>query len=129
MPSPPPNRRASRLQYLEFRRAHKLGTLDQRTEDEAAPGKPGSVKRREHLRAYVRWLKPHRSSVAVVFGLAVLTAGLQMLEPLFMRFIIDDVLLNTGLDAGSRVARLNLAGAGFLTLVVFSNLTSFIKDY
>ena len=129
MPLPPPNRRASRLKYREFRRAHKLGTLDQRTDEEAAPGKPRNAKRRQHLRAYVRWLKPHRSSVAVVFGLAVLTAGMQMLEPLFMRFIIDDVLLNTGLDAGSRVARLNLGGAGFLALVVFSNLTSVIKDY
>jgi ATP-binding cassette subfamily B protein/subfamily B ATP-binding cassette protein MsbA len=77
----------------------------------------------------MRWLKPHRLSVATVFGLALVTAGLQMVEPLFMRFIIDGVLLNTALDAGSRLSRLNLAGAGFLTLVVLSNLTTVMKDY
>ena len=34
--------------------------------------------------------------MASVFVLALLVAGLQMIEPLFMRFIIDRVLLNTG---------------------------------
>ena len=139
MSQPPPNRRASRQNYRDFRRAYKLGTLDQPTDDETktpeAPGTPGvpgkdkKAKRREHLRAYVRWLKPHRLSVAAVFGLAVITAGMQMLEPLFMRFIIDGVLLNTTLDAGSRLLRLNLGGAGFLALIVLSNVTSVIKDY
>jgi ATP-binding cassette subfamily B protein/subfamily B ATP-binding cassette protein MsbA len=138
--SPPPSpRRASRLRYRDFRRAYRLGTLDQPAEEGAngddtpgTPGPPGKdrkAKRREHLRAYMRWLKPHRLSVATVFGLALLTAGLQMVEPLFMRFIIDGVLLNTALDAGSRLSRLNLAGAGFLTLVVLSNLTTVMKDY
>ena len=36
---------------------------------------------------------------ARVFVLALLAAGLEMIEPLFMRFIIDRVLLNTELDA------------------------------
>jgi ATP-binding cassette subfamily B protein/subfamily B ATP-binding cassette protein MsbA len=138
--SPPPSpRRASRLRYRDFRRAYRLGTLDQPAEEGAngddtpgTPGPPGKdrkAKRREHLRAYIRWLKPHRLSVATVFGLALVTAGLQMVEPLFMRFIIDGVLLNTALDAGSRLSRLNLAGAGFLALVVLSNLTTVMKDY
>ena len=34
-----------------------------------------------------------------------------MIEPLFMRFIIDRVLLNTELDPASRLTRLHLAGA------------------
>ncbi|HUR20860.1 MAG TPA: ABC transporter ATP-binding protein, partial [Vicinamibacterales bacterium] len=142
MAAPPPNRRASRLRYRDFRRAHRLGTLDQTAEDAAksseapaSPGLPGAPdkdkkgRRREHLRAYMQWLWPHRFSVAAVFGLALVTAGLQMVEPLFMRFIIDGVLLNTTLDAASRLTRLNLGGAGFLTLIVLSNLTSVMKDY
>ena len=52
----------------------------------------------QYLREYLRWLRPHRYAVAVVFVLALMVAGLQMIEPLFMRFIIDRVLLNT--DAG-----------------------------
>src|SRR5688572_15920220 len=139
MPPPASNRRASRQRYRDFRRAYKLGTLDHSGEDtsrtDETAGIPGPLskekkaRRREYMRAYMHWLWPHRFSIATVFGLAVLTAGLQMVEPLFMRFIIDGALLNTTLDGASRVNRLNLAGAAFLALVVISNLTSVMKDY
>src|SRR5436309_3370592 len=56
-----------------------------------APAKPRS-NRRKYVRDYLRWLKPHRYAVAAVFVLALVSGGLQMVEPLFMRFIIDRVL-------------------------------------
>ena len=138
MSSPPPNRRASRLNYRDFRRAYKLGTLDQPAEEGAKPeetpdalgkDKDKKVKRRAHLRAYLRRLWPFRFAVAFVFGLALLTAALQMVEPLFMRFIIDGVLLNTSLSDGARLNRLNLGGAGFLALIILSSVVSVLKDY
>jgi ATP-binding cassette subfamily B protein/subfamily B ATP-binding cassette protein MsbA len=46
-----------------------------------------------------------------------------------MRFIIDRVLLNTGLDAAARLSRLQLAGAAFLVAIVLSNLIGAVKDY
>ncbi|MBI2073697.1 MAG: ABC transporter ATP-binding protein, partial [Gemmatimonadetes bacterium] len=52
-----------------------------------------------------------------------------MIEPLFMRFIIDRVLLNTGLDTASRLSRLNLAGAAFVAVIILSNLVGALKDY
>ena len=52
-----------------------------------------------------------------------------MVEPLFMRYIVDRVLLTTGLDAAARLARLNLAGALFVALIVVSNLVGGLKDY
>ncbi|MBK9241283.1 MAG: ABC transporter ATP-binding protein [Acidobacteria bacterium] len=72
---------------------------------------------------------PHRSAVALVVFLSLLVAVLQMVEPLFMRFIIDDVLLDTTLDNASRLTRLNLGGAGFLALVIASSLIGVFKDY
>ena len=142
MTSPAPNRRASRLNYRDFRRAYKLGTLDQPVEHDAkateTPGPPGTpdplgkdkkVKRRAHMRAYLRRLWPFRFSVALVFGLALLTAALQMVEPLFMKFIIDGVLLNTSLNDSARFTRLNLGGAGFLALIILSSVVSVLKDY
>ena len=86
-------------------------------------------KRREYLRDYLRWLRPHRTAVVVVFILALVRAGLEMIEPLFMRFIVDRVLLNEGLDTVSRLSRLNLAGATFLVVIILSNLTNAAKDY
>ena len=88
-----------------------------------------SGKRREYVRDYLRWLKPHRGAITFVFFLALVRAGIEMVEPLFMRFIIDRVLLNTALDAVERLSRLHLIGAAFLATVVLSNLINVAKDY
>ena len=56
-------------------------------------------------------------------------ASLESIEPLFMKFIMDDVLLNTGLSAGERMTRLNLIGAAFLFVVVLSSGFSMLRDY
>ena len=86
-------------------------------------------KRREYLREYMRWLWPHRFSVGGVFLLALTVASLQMIEPLFMRFIIDRVLLDSSLDRAARLRWLNLAGGAFLVAILLTNLISALKDY
>src|SRR5439155_17384207 len=55
--------------------------------------------------------------------------GLQMIEPLFIRFIIDRVLLNTALDIASRLTRLNRAGAVYLAVICASSLLGVLKYY
>jgi ATP-binding cassette subfamily B protein/subfamily B ATP-binding cassette protein MsbA len=141
------NLRSSRQRYRTFVEDYKLRRLDEALEARrdgkapASPDKPAEEtaptpwwrlrrgKRREYLRDYLRWLKPLRAAVVVVFVLALLRAGLEMIEPLFMRFIVDRVLLNETLDAASRLTRLNLAGATFLAVIILSNLVNAGKDY
>ena len=86
-------------------------------------------KRRRYVGEYLRWLRPHRYAVGALFVLALLLAGLEMVEPLFMRFIIDKVLLNSGLDVASKLGRLHLAGALFVVVIVLSRLIEVLKDY
>ncbi len=142
--------RSSRQRYRQFVDDYRRGQLDERIEaarkksDEPVPAPaPGPAptpekksfwgiaagKRRDYLRDYIRWLKPHRYRIGLVFVLALAAAGLQMIEPLFMRFIIDRVLLNNELDAPARIVRLNMAGALFLTAVIAANLVTMLKDY
>ena len=52
-----------------------------------------------------------------------------MIEPLFMRFIIDRVLLNTGLSRAERVASLHMAGTVFVGVILVSNGVRVWKDY
>jgi len=85
--------------------------------------------RRQYARDYLRWLRPHRRAVAVVFVLSLITAGMQMVEPLFLRYITDHVLLNQALGLAARIARLNLAGMTFLAVVIVSALIGVVKDY
>ncbi|HVZ47457.1 MAG TPA: ABC transporter ATP-binding protein, partial [Gemmatimonadaceae bacterium] len=101
--------------------------------DAAAPDRKGFLgfneKRRGYVRAYLGWLRPHRAQLASLIVLALAVAGMEMIEPLFMRTIIDKVLLNRAIDAATRISRLNLIGGGFLAFIVFSKLVGVLKDY
>ena len=134
--------RSSHARYRAFVRAYRERRLDD-SEPGKEPGKPPQDqpapaqekprllrgKRREYLRDYLRWLWPHRYAIGTVFLLALLTAGLEMVEPLFMRFIIDRVLLISGLDTAARLSRLHFAGAAFVSVIVMSTLIRVFKDY
>lgn len=128
---------SSRQRYREFVEAFRERRLDADgitasatpASDFARPKSARSEKRRQYLREYLRWLRPHRVSVATVFLLALSMAGLQMAEPLFLRYIVDNVLLKDGIDGATRLQRLNVAGLTFLAVVVLSNSLSVVKDY
>jgi len=139
--------RSSRDRYRRFVEDYRHQRLDD-SEDGSENGQPRDdaakageatapalskrerkTKRRQHLRAYLRWLWPHRWAVGVLFVLALLVAGLEMVEPLFMRFIIDKVLLNSGLESASRLNQLHLAGGLFVGLIILSRLINVLKDY
>ena len=131
---------SSRRRYLEFVKAYRSRTLDDGEQGVSPPPAAaapsarlgtllGTGKRREYLRDYLRWLKPHRGAVVALFVLALGSAALQMIEPLFMRYIIDKVLLVGNIDAATRLRRLNFAGAAFLGVVILSNLVNLAKDF
>jgi len=122
--------RSSRKRYQEFVEDYKHQRLDAIDED----GGPSNVPapkggRRAYLRDYLRWLKPHRYPLGAVFLLALVVAGLQMIEPLFIRFIVDHIILNKDLDGHARLTRLNMTGLVFLGVVILSHVGGGYKDY
>ena len=129
--------RSSRQRYRRFVEDYKHRRLDESAEageNKKPPDDPPSAvarraKRREYLRGYLRWLWPHRFAIGAVALFALVAAGLEMAEPLFMRFIIDRVLLNAGLTPILRLGRLHLAGAVFLGVIVVSSMIGVLKDY
>ena len=130
--------RSSRSRYGIFVEQYRQRRLDDALEARgsappvAAPASAPRQKtraRRQHLREYARWLRPHRGAILLVFMLALGGAGIDVIQPLFSRYIIDHVLLERALDATARMMRLQLAGAVFLTVVVISSLIGVAKDY
>ena len=119
--------RSSRERYRRFLRDYRAHRLDDSADGESQPLERGT--RRKYLRDYLRWLRPYRYAAGALLALALLTTGLEMIEPLFMRFIIDRVLLNTALDTASRLGQLHVAGAAFVGVVVLSNLIGAFRDY
>jgi hypothetical protein len=103
---------SSRHRYRAFVQDYKRRRLDDAA-DPADAARPARGERRAYVREYLRWLRPYRSAAVALLLLALLTTGLQMIEPLFMRFIIDRVLLNTTFDAAQRLSHLHVAGALF----------------
>ncbi len=124
--------RSSRKRYQEFVQDYKQHRLDAVAEAEdgaqPSPARPSGA-RRAYVRDYLRWLRPHRAELGFVFVVALVVAGLQMVEPLFMRFIIDKVILNKDLDLSSRLTRLNLTGLVFLGVIILSHVGGGFKDY
>jgi len=132
-PAPGSDRpRTSRARFRKFLEDYRARRIDETIDapGDRKPGEPPRPKRRrQYMREYLRWLKPYRWGVVALFVLALAAAGLQMVEPLFMRFIVDKVLLAAGLSAADRLTRLHTAGALFLGLIVASNLLGALKDY
>lgn len=126
--------RSSRARYRAFVDDYKHRRLDATTEEpqdasEAEAEKQRRGKRREYLKDYLRWLKPHRTELAIVFLIALVTAALEMAHPLFMRYIVDSVLLNETLNTSAKIKHLHIAGTVFLVAIVASGLLGALKDY
>jgi ATP-binding cassette subfamily B protein len=133
---------SSRQRYRQFVEEYGRRRLDELNEDhrrltatedrsskteDGRPVPPGG--RRKYVREYVRWLRPHAYAVGGFILLALVVAGLQMIEPLFLRRIVDKVLLNPALDNVARRRSLNQTGALFVVVVIVSNLVGALKDY
>ncbi|HAV62957.1 MAG TPA: ABC transporter ATP-binding protein [Verrucomicrobiales bacterium] len=136
--------RSSRRRYLGFVQDYRNRRLDHEDDSDEGPP-PGEAtdpepkpqrtdaerkaRRRRFLREYARWLWPHRLAIGSLFALALVVAGLELVEPLFMRYIIDDVLLQEGLAEAERLRLLQWAGGLFVVVVVVARLISAVKDY
>jgi ATP-binding cassette subfamily B protein len=88
-----------------------------------------SKKRREYIKLYLKWLKPHRTMLTGVISFAIVLAVMETVEPLIMRYIIDKILLNDALDSAGRFTMLNLVGGGFLAFIVIEKIVQVAKDY
>jgi len=138
--------RTSRDRYRRFVEDYRAGRLDEQTQkradgqhleagtEAAAPApvvskRPWSGLNRRYAREYLRWLWPHRYQAALVFALALVIAGLEMVQPLFMRTIVDGVLLDSSLDAAGRLRRLTFVGALFVLFVLAEQVFEVARNY
>ncbi len=120
--------RSSRKRYAVFREAFREGKLSEFThhhyEQPEAPDPPEGRKtrQRKYIRQYADWIWRFRRSATTVLVIAILVAALETIQPLFMRYIIDQVLLNTALDTPQRLSRLHVAGISLLGVVIIAQL-------
>jgi ATP-binding cassette subfamily B protein/subfamily B ATP-binding cassette protein MsbA len=124
--------RTSRKRYDAFRQAYKEGRLDELStagddKDKDQPLAKGEWRR--HLAKYIGWLRPHAWAVVALLVLATLNAGLDMVHPLILRYVVDHVLLGKDTLSGSRLTLLNSVGAIFLTVIIVTRLIDALRSY
>jgi ATP-binding cassette subfamily B protein/subfamily B ATP-binding cassette protein MsbA len=124
--------RTSRQRYETFREAYREHRSDELSAAGESPDKIQPVdkaERRRYLANYRNWLWPHLPAIAVLLFLAVIGAGLDMVHPLFLRFVVDRVLLAPGLSPESRLGTLHVIGVAFLAVIVIARLVDALRSY
>ena len=86
------------------------------------------AKRRGYLRLYIRRLWIHWKLVALLIFFALAVACLDMVQPLFMRHIIDNVLLGDG-TRSSKLQALHIAAGLYVAVVVGSQLLGILRSW
>ena len=130
--------RTSRQRFAEFLEKFRSGYFADvnrgSTEDDTADGgdddspldkkrraPQDKARRRGYLRQYVEELWPHWKMVALLVVLALLVAILELIQPLFLRYIIDNVLL-TDQPMASRLRALHTIAFVYLGIVVLGQI-------
>ena len=127
----------SKGRFAKFLSKFKRGELksefdESRKGEDSKKKKPTAEekkKRRSYLRLYINRLWPHWRLVSFLAILAVAVSVLEIIQPLFARYIFDQVLLGEGLEQADRIWRLNEVGAVFLGLVAFTVLLGMIRNW
>ena len=122
--------RSSRLRYELFRQAFKEGRADELADDEYEnPERADKPARRRFLKDYAKSLWPYRGAALVIILLSLCIATLELIQPLFMRHIVDEILLNSDLSTNAKVWQLNITGGIFLAVIIISQLLDMRKNY
>ncbi|QDV75200.1 ABC transporter ATP-binding protein [Botrimarina mediterranea] len=128
-----PRLRSSRSRFERFRQAYLAGKVEADLPPGAAdPEKDhkraSADERQQYLRQYIEWLWPHRGAVALMMGLALAVATLEVAQPLFMRYVVDNVLLAEGLTDAERLTKLHVAGIALLLVVIVDRTLDIWKN-
>ena len=124
---------SSRTRYQRFRRAFREGRAKELSDyprEKLDERVGGASERREYLRQYIAWIMRHWWPVLTLTLLSLVGAGLEMVQPLFLRYIMDRVLLAEGtITTSQKLRMLHGAGAAFLAVVVVNQLLNLWKNY
>ena len=136
--SPSKHPKTSKERFAEFLKKFKSGKFslapgqdekdDKPTKDLPQPDVDKKRKRRGYLRQYTRQLWPHWRMVVLLSMLAVSVSALEMIQPLFARYIIDHVLLSEKV-ASDKLFQLNVVGGIFLAVVILTRLIGVARSW
>ncbi len=134
--------KTSHGRFTEFLKKFREGRFKSDTDEESAsdqtdssakpdrkkPNPEKRQRRRAYLRLYIGRLWPHWKMVFLLTLLAILVAALELIQPLFARHIIDNVLLGDG-DFTAKIFQLNVVGGIFLAVVLAVQFLGVVRNW
>lgn len=118
---------SSRNLYTRFRDTLRA---DKSTAQQRDPSKPPpSVRRKQYLQEYRRWLRPYFPRLVVVFLLALVSAILILVMPLATKYIIDEVIPHPTLVAGEKLSRLGWVCLVVMVLMLAAQAIDTVRTY
>ncbi|HVT90032.1 MAG TPA: ABC transporter transmembrane domain-containing protein, partial [Tepidisphaeraceae bacterium] len=120
---------SSKQRFTEFRKnpPPPEGAPSAESRGKGLPPLAKPEDRRRYRRDYVRWLKPYRWSLAVLFSLSLVVALLEAVWPLAIRGIGN--LLTADLTPAEKVRNLNFFGLAMVVILVFKQIIDSLRDY
>ena len=130
--------RSSKDRFGTFLDKFRKGKLKSKFEEDSDPNdspdpsedekREARDKRRSYLRLYIRQLWPHWPMVALLTTLAIVVSVLEIIQPLFARHIIDNILL-ADLEPTETFTRLHWVGTIFLAVVLTGWLLGIVRSW
>jgi len=82
------------------------------------------------MRVYLRFVKPYRGLVAITLLIGAVKFAIPLTLPLFLKYVVDGVLLNEALPAEAKVSRLLTAiGYAFVLFVLVRYPVEYYRQY
>lgn len=97
-------------------------------DDKERPQRDRSARKR-YVREYYKWLRPFRAALIVVFLLALVSVGLNLLLPLATRHVIDQVLPSSTLTEREKINQLAYICTGIVLLVLITQTMDTVRSY
>jgi ATP-binding cassette subfamily B protein/subfamily B ATP-binding cassette protein MsbA len=118
----------SKRRFANFLHRFKRNEFDtDDSSDSPDRHRPDKKMRRNYLRLYIRRLWPHWRLVALLVVLALLIASLDLVQPLFMRYVIDHIILADA-EVSQRLSLLNWICGCYLVVIAASQLLGVIRS-
>jgi len=116
----------SKQRFVAFRSASR---------NEAEPGsgrralREAGERGRQRFRVYRDWLRPHRRTLSLVLTLGLSSIAIDMLWPLASLYLIDRVILQSGVPLPVKLRQLVLIAAGIAGLFVVNSLFDLWRSF
>jgi len=117
---------SSRKHHAQFR---LKGPTDPHAREKEAKDKPqkSPETRRKYIWNYIHWLWPKRVLLVGILGLSVLTAVLDLLWPLAIKWVMD--MLGSAESAADKSRKLALYGIGIIVLLLSKQAFDTVREY